>query len=48
MDFELRLSELDQPVEIDAPESGRPFRELLRRLGVGGRGGARGELPVPA
>jgi hypothetical protein len=47
MEFELRLSNLNQPIEIDAPESGRPIRELLRRLGAGGRGDRRA-LPVPA
>ena len=34
MRFELRLRDVDAPVKIDAPASGRPFEELLRKLGV--------------
>jgi hypothetical protein len=32
MRFELRLRDVDAPVQIDAPASGRPIEELLRKL----------------
>ena len=42
--FALQLSDVDEPVQIDAPASGRPIQQLLRRLDANGLG--RGDAAV--
>jgi hypothetical protein len=42
--FSVQLSDVDKPVKIDAPASGRPIEELLQQLGQDFGGG--GAMPV--